>query len=169
MEEKNTQTALLDEQLQNIMDATVKDMEANEKALIQRAQAMEDVKTYEDLTNFCYENVFAYIQNPDDLKKILTDPQSIEGMYAAISEDEDFKAICAEEYKGFPRVILMTVLAGSDALACHHAAALLKDDPEEATRLDNLANLYHHYLEEALAYGRGERKNIVFNDGKTAE
>lgn len=167
MEENTKQTALLDEKLQEIMAETVKDMKESEKKLIERAEAMEDVKTYTDLTNYCYEKMYAYVEEPDDLEKILTDPKSIESMYSEMSETEEFKEICTEEYKGFPRVILMTVLAGTDAHACHHAAALLKDDPEESTRLDNLANLYHHYLEEALAYGRGERKNIVFNDGNS--
>lgn len=169
MEEKTPQTALLDEKLQDIMDATLCDMKESEKKLIARAQAMEDVKTYTDLTDYCYGKMYAYVEDREDLKKILTDPKSIEVMYNAMSDTEEFKEICTEEYKGFPRVILMTVLAGTDAHACHHAAELLKDDPEESTRLDNLANLYHHYLEEALAYGRGERKNIVFNDGNAVE
>lgn len=169
MEENTKQTALLDEKLQEIMDKTVQDMKESEKKLIARAEAMEDVKTYTDLIDYCYGKMYAYAEDKEDLKKILTDPKSIEGMYNTMSETEEFKAICTEEFKGFPRVILMTVLAGTDAHACHHAAELLKDDPAESTRLDNLANLYHHYLEEALAYGRGERKNIVFNSEMSAE
>lgn len=150
------------EVLADLIDKTNAIMQGNYKALSERAAGMANANMYQDLIDYCYEQVGQYIDNPDNMMKILSDPNNIQPAYNAMAETEEFKAISMEEYKGFPRVILMTVLAGSEAAAANEAYEMYRDsDPEIAPYLDNLANVYHKYFSDAVSYGKGEDKKVV--------
>lgn len=150
------------EVIAQIIENTRAAIVANYRSLSAKAQTMADAGTYMDLIDYCFENVEAYVDNPDNMMKILTDSYNIQPAYNSIAETEEFKEICSEEYKGFPRIILMTVLAGSLAACANEAYLLCKDkDPQTAGYFDSLVDVYHKYLQDALSYGKGDDKKVV--------
>ncbi|MBF0578511.1 hypothetical protein IM774_01625 [Erysipelotrichaceae bacterium RD49] len=158
---------LTKEKLEEIITMTDKVMESNYKALSEQASSMEDVKTYQALLDYCYQQVGLYVDNPDNMMKILQQSTNIQPVYNSIVETEEFKEICTEEYKGFPRVIAMTILAGTEAAAAHCALTALQGESKEAEEyLDSLVDTYQGYLKDAIAYGKGENKNVMMTGKK---
>ena len=158
---------LTPEKIEAIISDTDQSMKANYEALSQRASGMADVRTYQELLDYCYEQTFAYIDNPDNLMKLLIDSKNIQPVYNSITSTEEFKEICTEEYRGFPRVIAMTILAGSEALAAHAALQNLSEaTPELQNYLDTQVDTYQKYLRDALAYGRGDDKRMMMHGEK---
>lgn len=148
--------------LKEVRNITVEGMKNAEKALIDRAQAMDNAENYMDLTDFCYDKVLTYVENLEDLKQILTNPKFTSTIFNTIAEMEEFKEFEAEEVHHFPRIILMTIVTGSEKIACQAAAEVYKDSAEAVGQFKNLENVYAGYLQDALAYGRGEKKNVAF-------
>lgn len=158
---------LTKEKLEEIISMTDQVMEANYKAISEKASGMPDVETYQRLLDYCYQQVGLYVDNPDNMMKLLQQSTNIQPVYNSIVETEEFKEICTEEYKGFPRVIAMTVLAGTEAAAAHAAYQVLKDESEPvADYLDHLVDIYQGYLRDAISYGKGENKNVVMTGHK---
>ncbi|WP_301185657.1 hypothetical protein, partial [uncultured Dubosiella sp.] len=83
-------------------------------------------------------------------------------IFSTIVETDEFKKFEAEEVRRFPRVVLMTVVTGSESIACQAAEEVYADDKEAVEQFEKLKKVYHGYLQDALAYGRGEKKNISF-------
>lgn len=153
---------LTKEKLDEIIELTDQVMDDNYKAISARASGMADVRTYQELLDYCYQQTGLYIDNRDNMMKLLVDPKNIQPVYHSIVNTEEFKEICTEEYKGFPRVIAMTILAGSEAAAANAALTLLKDEPESVVNyLDGLVDTYQKYLRDAISYGKGEDKKVV--------
>ena len=162
---RNTLREVLTETvLEQIIRETDKVMDQNYRALSERASGMAAVHTYQQLLDYCYQQTGLYLDNRDNMKKVLLDANNIPSVYHSVVESEEFKAICAEEYKGFPRVIMMTILAGSEAAAANAAAGILETAGADAQLVqyeDDLCTTYQKYLRDAIAYGKGEDKKIV--------
>lgn len=158
---------LTKEKLDEIISLTDKVMDDNYKAISEKASGMADVRTYQELLDYCYEQTAMYIDNRDNMMKLLLEPTNIQPVYHSIVNTEEFKAICTEEYKGFPRVIAMTILAGSEAAAANAALTILNGEPEAVVSyLDGLVETYQKYLRDAVEYGKGENKNVVMTGKK---
>lgn len=158
---------LTKEKLDEIIKLTDQVMNENYKAISQRAAGMADVQTYQNLLDYCYDQTFSYIDNRDNMMKLLLDSKNIQPVYNSIVGTPEFAEICTEEYKGFPRVIAMTVLAGSEAAAANAALTVLNGEPENVVNyLDSLVDTYQKYLKDAIAYGKGEDKKVVMTGHK---
>lgn len=158
--------ALNTEVIAAVIAATNEAMEKNYKALSERASGMADVHTYQELLDYCYQQTGLYLDNPDNMKKVLIDANNIPSAYYSMVENEEFKEICTEEYKGFPRVIMMTILAGSEASAAYAAAQYFEDNGFDLSMVeyeDNLGATYRKHVQDAVAYGKGEDKKIMMN------
>ncbi len=155
------------EKIEAIIRDTDQGMKANYQALSERAAGMADVNTYQELLDYCYDQTFAYIDNPDNLMKVLADAKNIQPVYHSITSTEEFKEICTEEYRGFPRVIAMTILAGSEAVAADAALRNLPDASQALQDyLDTQVATYQKFVRDALAYGRGEDKRMMMHGQK---
>lgn len=164
---KDLHEVLSVEKLDEIIALTNEVMEQNHKAISERAVGMADEKTYQRLLDYCYEQTALYIDNRDNMMKLLTDSKNIQPVYNSIVGTEEFEQVCPKEYKGFPRVIAMTVLAGSEAAAANAALSVLQDAPEALVlHLDQLIDIYQSYLRDAIAYGKGENKSVVMTGSK---
>lgn len=163
--QKSIREALSEEILKQVIADTYKAMEANYKAISSKASGMADVHTYQELLDYCYQQVGLYLDNPDNMKKVLLETNNIPTAYHSMTEAEAFKEICTEEYRGFPRVIMMTVLAGSEAAAAYAAAQYFEDNGFDLSFVeyeDRMGATYQKYVKDAIAYGRGGDKKVVF-------
>lgn len=150
-------------QLDEVREIMEKRLDANKAAVKEKAKDMADEENYVELMTFCYDRTEAWLTKPENLQKVFTNPNSIEEAYQTITTDEKFETLASEDYRLLPRILTMTVLAGSMAAACHEALENLQDLSEEQREdLDRLANLYHKYMEDAVSYGKGENKTISF-------
>lgn len=164
---KDLHEVLTVEKLDEIITLTNELMQQNHKAISERAAGMADEQTYQRLLDYCYEQTALYIDNRDNMMKLLTDSKNIQPVYNSIVSTEEFQQICSPEYKGFPRVIAMTVLAGSEAAAANAALSVLQDGPEALVHhLDQLIGTYQAYLRDAIAYGKGDNKRVVMTGNK---
>lgn len=158
---------LTKEKIDEIITLTNQVMNDNHKAISERASGMADVHTYQNLLDYCYEQTAAYIDNRDNMMKLLLDSKNIQPVFNSIVNTEEFREICTEEYKGFPRVIAMTVLAGSEAAAANAALSVLKGEPANVVDyLESQVDTYQKYLRDAIAYGKGEDKKVVMTGQK---
>ncbi len=148
--------------LKKVHERTIEKMKEQEKALIDKAKSMDNADNYIELTEFCYKEVRKFVGNDEDLEQILTYPQITSKIFNTIVDTDEFKKFEAEEVRRFPRVVLMTVVTGSESIACQAAEEVYADDKEAIEQFEELKKVYHGYLQDALAYGRGEKKNISF-------
>lgn len=165
----NIQTELhniLDEsRLLDILNLSYSVMDRNYRALSAQASSMPNVRVYQDLLDYCHEQVVQYIRNYDHLMNILCQPTNIQPVYFSIVESDAFKTLCTEDFKGFPRIIAMALLAGTEAAVANCTLQILEDQDESVIRyLDGLVDTYQGYLLDALAYGKGEKKSVFFTE-----
>lgn len=159
--------ALTIEALDEIINLTDEIMKQNHQAIGERAQGMADEQTYLRLLDYCYAQTAAYLNNRDNMMKVLTDSKNIQPVYNSIVDTPEFQSLCTEEYKGFPRVIAMTILAGSEAAAAHVALNYVKDASKNVEdHLNQLIDTYQSYLRDAISYGKGEDKRVVMTGQK---
>lgn len=159
--------ALSADVLKEIAEETSRRMAISHHQLSERAQMMADKDVYQNLLDYSYEQIDQYFESPDNFVKVLTDSRNIQPVYNSIAESPEFQALCPPEYKGFPRVILMTVLAGSESAAADAAYEYFaKKDPEVAGYFDQLVGVYQQYLQDALRYGKGEDKTVMMTGKK---
>ena len=155
------------EKLDEIISLTNEIMDQNHKAIGERAQGMADEQTYLKLLDYCYAQTSSYLNNRDNMMKVLIDSKNIQPVYNSIVDTPEFQSLCHEEYKGFPRIIAMTILAGSEAAAAHTALLYLKDAPKDVEdHLNQLTDTYQAYLQDAISYGKGEDKRVVMTGKK---
>lgn len=156
---ENTKNQFSDAALEQILKETDQRLIQTKNALMAHASAQPNKESYESLVDFCYEGVKNYLSDPEHLKEALSTPKSIEGAYQSLVEDPKFLALDVKDMRHFPRVILMTILAGALANAAL-SAGFLTEDNEERSNLNVLADIYEKYMRDALSYGRGEDKNL---------
>lgn len=149
------------EQLEEIRKKTVLKLEEAEKGLIDQAKSFADAEIYEDLTDYCYEQVIAYIDVPENMEKILTDAGSFETMYNTIASQEEFKEMCKEELRHFPQVLLMQVISGACRYAVNSAAQVMEKDSKEEEELYQLEALYAKFGKDAMDYANGKNKKFA--------
>lgn len=154
-----------EERLLDILNLSYSMMDNNYRALSAQASSMPNVHVYQELLDYCHEQVVQYIRNYDHLMNILCQPTNIQPVYFSIVESDAFKSLCTEEFKGFPRIIAMAMLAGTEAAVANCTLQVLEDQDERIVRyLDELVDTYQGYLLDALAYGKGEKKSVFFTD-----
>ncbi len=153
---------LLDEEaLKKIIEETDAEMKHKHAVLSEKAAGMDNVETYRKLLDYCFDKCAAYLDDPANMKAVLLEPRHLQQAYDTLVGADEFKTIGGEEYKGFPRVIAMTILAGSEVSAADCALHVLgKKDKDAAGALEALGNIYREYVREAIAYGNGERKKV---------
>lgn len=159
----NLREALTHEVIEAIIAETDSRMKDSYEALSSRTANMPDAQNYQMLVDYCYQQATLYLDNPDNMKKVLVDSNNIASAYHSMVENEEFKALLPEEYKGFPRIIMMTVLAGSEANAAISAASYLEAHDAQTELVDyedKLAEIYRGYLQDALDYGNGKKKVV---------
>ncbi|MGM9961073.1 MAG: hypothetical protein ACI32F_07175 [Allobaculum sp.] len=159
---------VLDEQrLNEILNLTFQVMDSNYRALSAQASSMPNVRVYQDLLDYCNDQVVQYIHNYDNLMNVLLAPTNIQPVYFSIVESDAFGELCTEEFRGFPRIVAMALLAGTEAAAANCAMQVLKNENDELIAyLDGLVDVYQGYLADALAYGKGEKKSVFFTGKK---
>lgn len=151
------------EQTEELIESAKGRISDLDNTLSLRAQEMPDRDVYKALVDYCVKGISEYVTKPENIETILTDPTNIKGLFENLSQTEEFAKICSEEYRDFPKVVLMSIITGTECAIADQAVELLgKDDPQERERLDVLANQYHSYMEDALNYGKGEQQNIVY-------
>lgn len=151
-----------DEQMKELIDSANGRINDLDNSLSLKAQEMPDRDVYKALVDYCVKGIREYVSNPDNIKLILTDPHNIQGIFEKLSQTEEFAKIASEEYRNFPKVVLMSIITGTECAIADESVELLgKDNPIEKGRLDSLANVYHGYLQDALNYGKGEDKNVA--------
>lgn len=148
------------EQLEQIAKAADEKINAAHQALNERTKDFAQRETYENITEFAYEQVLSYINNPEELKKILSDAGMFQTMYQEISEKEPFDEMADEELKHFPHVLTMTVIAGSCAFAVREAIDLLGEKEAKLTDLYQLEDRYVQFQRDAMDYANGKNKNV---------
>lgn len=155
------------EVLDEIIDLTSQAISSNYRTISERAATMADARTYQTLLDYCFEHVSQYIDNRDNMMKLLLDSKNIQPVYHYMVSTPEFEAICSEEYRGFPRVIAMTVLAGSEAAAADAALRVLNGEPAPVVDyLESQVETYQKYLRDAVSYGKGEDKKVVMTGSK---
>ncbi len=75
------------ETLDEIINLTNEIMEQNHKAISERAQGMEDEQTYLRLLDYCYAQTSSYLNNRDNMMKVLIDSKNIQPVYNSIVDN----------------------------------------------------------------------------------
>lgn len=155
--------ALLDEnKLQEITKAAEERM-ANIKAnLIERSSTLADPEMYKKLIDYSCDQVNAYITNPENMQKVLTDPKNIEEIFAKMTDSEEFKNLAGKEYMGLPKITAMAILTGTEGAAVLDAAEILENSTDaEREYLAGIAATYQKYMQDAISYAVGDKKVSV--------
>lgn len=155
---------ILDEpRLQEILNLSFSFMDQSYRELSAQVSSMPNVYVYQELLDYCYEELIQYIRPYDHVMNILCQPTNIQPVYFSIVEAESFKSLCTEELKAFPRILAMTLLVGIEMTVVKSARQVLDDQDEKILRyLDELIDTYQDFLIDALSYGKGEKKSYYF-------
>lgn len=161
---------LSSDELATVSAEAVKRMEAMALNLKAKAEGMEEKDLYNQLIDYAEDKIKAYFAEPETIKKVLTDPHNIEEAFNAMTSTEEFEKIGTEEHRRLPRVVMMMLLAGAEANAADAALTYFKENtdknPEEFLSVDRLVDVYNGYFKDALEYGKGNDKKVVFSGEK---
>lgn len=148
------------EQLEQIEKLTTDALNAAHEALNDRTKDFADREIYENLTEFAYEQVLTYIDNPETLKKILTDSGMFQTMYHEIESKERFDEMTSDELRHLPHVFMMQIIAGACGFAVREAIEVLGDEEAQKAGLYALEDQYARFGKDAMEYANGKNKNV---------
>lgn len=158
---------LSEEKIQDIQSVVAARLQLIRKNLLDQAKDQENEAVYTKLVEYCTNKVSEYMKNPANLKEVLTNSSNIEKAYNEMTGTKEFEEIATEDFRRLPRVIAMTILAGSEAIAADEALILLDDRPDDEKQfLNNLVTRYQGYMQDAVAYGKGDDKKLAFTGEK---
>ena len=167
---ENVSKELTKEELTEISAEAIARLEQLAGNLKAKAENMDEKELYHTMTDYAEKEIKAYFADPDNMKKVLSNPHNIGEAYQKMTETDEFKKIGTQEHRMLPRVVMMMMLAGAEAHAADAAALYLQNQKkapaEEIAPYVHLIDIYNGYFKDAVNYGHGNDKNVVFSGEK---